>query len=43
LDLWSRYREIDLHTAAKELSQHLLDLPHLKSSNREWQPPGPSI
>lgn len=43
LDLWSRYNEIDLNTAAKELSQHLLGEPHLRSSNREWQPPRPSI
>ncbi|MCY2980077.1 MAG: CHC2 zinc finger domain-containing protein [Pirellula staleyi] len=43
LDLWSRYYEIDLKTAANELSQHLIDQPHLRSSNSESQPLRPPI
>lgn len=41
LDLWSRYYKIDLNRAAKELNQHLIDQPHLRSSNSESQPPRP--
>jgi len=43
LDLWSRYYKLDLKTAASELSQHLFDQPHLRSSNPESQSPRPSI
>ena len=42
LELWSRYNQIDIYTAANELSRHLSTPPASKSSNSESpsrQPP----
>ena len=43
LDLWSRYRKMELNVAAIELCQLLHDHPNRKSSNQESQPPWPQI
>ena len=43
LDLWSRYRKMELNVAAIELCKLLHDHPNWKSSNQESQPPWTQI